>query len=267
VPVAEEAAQTAEFLGNRVLRVYDVGIAGIHRLLDHLDVIRQANCVIAVAGMEGALAGVIAGLVQVPVIGVPTSVGYGTGYQGASALLTMLNSCSNGIATVNIDNGFGAAYLASQINHQTEQQKVWYQETDQLLEDAHIRIPDGYHYAGESMSTLHWMLRLFAESYPVKKEALQQFYEAWEKAEDKMLQTTQAQTLQQKEGYTATVHSLKSNARSIGANRLADFCYEHEVRSREGDFFYVQMHWTELLQEWQRVVTGIWNYFGEEDIS
>lgn len=119
VPVAEEAAQTAEFFGNYVTRLYDVGVAGIHRLLNNLDVLRQANCIIAVAGMEGALPGVIAGLVQVPVIGVPTSIGYGTGYQGASAVLTMLNSCSNGIATVNIDNGFGAAYIASQINHQT----------------------------------------------------------------------------------------------------------------------------------------------------
>ena len=119
VPVAEEAAQTAEFFGNHVTRIYDVGVAGIHRLLSNLDRIRQSTCVIAVAGMEGALPGVVAGLVQVPVIGVPTSIGYGTGYQGAAAILTMLNSCSNGIATVNIDNGFGAAYLASQINHQT----------------------------------------------------------------------------------------------------------------------------------------------------
>ena len=119
VPVAEEAAQTAEFFGNHVTRIYDVGVAGIHRLLDNLETIQQANCIIAVAGMEGALPGVIAGLVQVPVIGVPTSVGYGTGYGGAAAILTMLNSCSNGIATVNIDNGFGAAYIASQINHQT----------------------------------------------------------------------------------------------------------------------------------------------------
>ena len=119
VPVAEEAAQTAEFFGNHVTRIYDVGVAGIHRLLDNLETIQQANCIIADAGMEGALPGVIAGLVQVPVIGVPTSVGYGTGYGGAAAILTMLNSCSNGIATVNIDNGFGAAYIASQINHQT----------------------------------------------------------------------------------------------------------------------------------------------------
>lgn len=123
IPVAEEAAQTAEFFGNNVTRLYDVGVAGIHRLLSNLDVIRQANCIIAVAGMEGALPGVIAGLVQTPVIGVPTSIGYGTGYQGASAVLTMLNSCSNGIATVNIDNGFGAAYIASQINHQTVEGK------------------------------------------------------------------------------------------------------------------------------------------------
>ena len=119
VPVAEEAAKVAEFFGNHVTRVYDVGVAGIHRLLDNLSIIQVASCIIAVAGMEGALPGVIAGLVSVPVIGVPTSIGYGTGYAGASAILTMLNSCANGIATVNIDNGFGAAYLASQINHQT----------------------------------------------------------------------------------------------------------------------------------------------------
>lgn len=116
IPVAEEAARTAEFLGNRVERIYDVGISGLHRLLSHLDVIQKANCVVAVAGMEGALASVIGGLVDRPVIAVPTSVGYGASFQGLSALLTMINSCSNGVATVNIDNGFGAGYLASQIN-------------------------------------------------------------------------------------------------------------------------------------------------------
>ena len=97
-------------------RIYDVGISGLHRLLSHVDRIQQANCVIAVAGMEGALASVIGGLVDKPVIAVPTSVGYGASFQGLSALLTMVNSCSNGVATVNIDNGFGAGYIASQIN-------------------------------------------------------------------------------------------------------------------------------------------------------
>ena len=116
IPVAEEAACTAEFLGNRVERLYDVGVSGLHRLLSHLDTIQKANCVVAVAGMEGALASVIGGLVDKPVIAVPTSVGYGASFNGLSALLTMINSCSNGVATVNIDNGFGAGYLASQIN-------------------------------------------------------------------------------------------------------------------------------------------------------
>ena len=116
IPVAEEAARTAEFFGARVDRVYDVGVSGIHRLLSKLDVIQEANCIIAVAGMEGALASVIGGLVKNPVIAVPTSVGYGANFEGLSALLTMLNSCSNGISTVNIDNGFGAGYIATQIN-------------------------------------------------------------------------------------------------------------------------------------------------------
>lgn len=116
VPVAEEAAQTAEFFGTRVERLFDVGVAGIHRLLANMKVFEKANCVIAVAGMEGALAGVVAGLVEVPVIAVPTSVGYGASFHGLSALLTMLNSCANGITTVNIDNGYGAAYVATQIN-------------------------------------------------------------------------------------------------------------------------------------------------------
>ncbi|MBO7418574.1 MAG: nickel pincer cofactor biosynthesis protein LarB [Bacteroidaceae bacterium] len=116
IPVAEEAAQTAEFLGNNVVRIFDVGVSGLHRLLARLDVIQGANCVIAVAGMEGALASVIGGLVSKPVIAVPTSVGYGASMNGLSALLTMINSCANGIATVNIDNGYGAGYLASQIN-------------------------------------------------------------------------------------------------------------------------------------------------------
>lgn len=116
IPVAEEAAQTAEFHGSNVIRIYDVGIAGIHRLFARLEVIRSANCIVAVAGMEGALGGVITGLVNKPVIAVPTSVGYGTSFQGVSALLTMLNSCAEGMAVVNIDNGFGAGYIASQIN-------------------------------------------------------------------------------------------------------------------------------------------------------
>ncbi len=116
VSVAEEAAQTAEFHGSHVLRIYDVGIAGIHRLFARLDEIRSANCIVAVAGMEGALGGVITGLVNKPVIAVPTSVGYGTAFHGVSALLTMLNSCAEGMAVVNIDNGFGAGYMASQIN-------------------------------------------------------------------------------------------------------------------------------------------------------
>lgn len=116
IPVAEEAAQTAEFFGSNVIRIYDVGVAGIHRLLYNLDEIRKANCIIAVAGMEGALGGVIAGLVDKPVIAVPTSVGYGTSFGGVSALLTMLNSCAEGLAVVNIDNGFGAGYISTQIN-------------------------------------------------------------------------------------------------------------------------------------------------------
>lgn len=116
VPVAEEAAQTAEYFGAKVQRIYDVGVAGIHRLFSRLDIIQSANCVVAVAGMEGALASVLGGLVDKPVIAVPTSVGYGASLNGISALLTMINSCANGIATVNIDNGYGAGYIATQIN-------------------------------------------------------------------------------------------------------------------------------------------------------
>ena len=116
VPVAEEAAQTAEYFGSRVERIYDAGVCGIHRLLAHTDIISKANCVIAVAGMEGALASVLGGLVERPVIAVPTSVGYGASMHGLSALLTMINSCANGIAVVNIDNGYGAGYIATQIN-------------------------------------------------------------------------------------------------------------------------------------------------------
>jgi hypothetical protein len=116
IPVAEEAAITAETMGNRVDRIFDVGVAGIHRLFGRLDRIRAANVVVVVAGMEGALASVVGGLVDKPVIAVPTSVGYGASFGGVSALLTMLNSCAAGVAVVNIDNGFGAGYLASKIN-------------------------------------------------------------------------------------------------------------------------------------------------------
>ncbi|MDO4267636.1 MAG: nickel pincer cofactor biosynthesis protein LarB [Eubacteriales bacterium] len=116
IPVAEEAARTAEYFGCRTERIYDVGVAGIHRLLAQRDRLMKANCIVAVAGMEGALGTVIAGLVDCPVIAVPTSVGYGASFHGLSALLTMLNSCANGISVVNIDNGYGAGYLASQIN-------------------------------------------------------------------------------------------------------------------------------------------------------
>lgn len=116
-PVAEEAAYTAEALGNRVVRLYDVGVAGLHRLLAHINEIMSATVIIAVAGMEGALASVIGGLADCPVIAVPTSVGYGTAFGGVSALLSMLNSCASGVSVVNIDNGFGAAYQASMINH------------------------------------------------------------------------------------------------------------------------------------------------------
>lgn len=116
IPVAEEAAQTAEFFGSSVDRVYDVGVAGLHRLLSQRERIQKANCVVAVAGMEGALGTVVAGLVEHPVIAVPTSVGYGANFNGLSALLTMINSCANGISVVNIDNGYGAGYLSTQIN-------------------------------------------------------------------------------------------------------------------------------------------------------
>lgn len=117
IPVAEEAALTAEVHGNEVVRLYDVGVAGLHRLLSHLDAIMSASVIIAVAGMEGALASVIGGLADCPVIAVPTSVGYGASFNGLSALLSMLNSCASGVSAVNIDNGFGAGYLASMINH------------------------------------------------------------------------------------------------------------------------------------------------------
>ena len=117
MPVAEEAALTAEALGNNVTRLYDVGVAGLHRLLAHLDDIMGASVIIAIAGMEGALASVIGGMADCPVIAVPTSVGYGASFHGVSALLSMLNSCASGVSVVNIDNGFGAGYMAHMINH------------------------------------------------------------------------------------------------------------------------------------------------------
>lgn len=117
MPVAEEAALTAEVYGNKVVRLYDVGVSGLHRLLSHLDEIMSAKVIIAIAGMEGALASVIGGLADCPVIAVPTSVGYGASFGGVAALLSMLNSCASGVSVVNIDNGFGAGYLASMINH------------------------------------------------------------------------------------------------------------------------------------------------------
>ena len=137
IPVAEEAARTAEFFGSRVTRINDIGVAGIHRLLANVSALRAANCIVAVAGMEGALPGVLAGLVDKPVLAVPTSVGYGAHFNGLASLLTMLNSCAEGIAVVNIDNGFGAGYMATQINRlaegadqvmQSAQQKDKYQK-------------------------------------------------------------------------------------------------------------------------------------------
>ncbi|MBR1457046.1 MAG: nickel pincer cofactor biosynthesis protein LarB [Oscillospiraceae bacterium] len=117
IPVAEEAAVTAEALGNEVVRLYDVGVSGIHRLLSHIEEIMSARVIVAVAGMEGALPSVIGGLADCPVIAVPTSVGYGASLGGVAALLSMLNSCASGVSVVNIDNGFGAGYMASMINH------------------------------------------------------------------------------------------------------------------------------------------------------
>lgn len=123
IPVAEEAAITAEVHGNEVIRLYDVGVAGLHRLMTHLDDLMNATVVVAIAGMEGALASVIGGLVDCPVIAVPTSVGYGASFNGISALLSMLNSCASGVSVVNIDNGFGAGYLAGMINHVNEKEE------------------------------------------------------------------------------------------------------------------------------------------------
>jgi len=116
IPIAQEASNTAEFYGSNVKKFYDIGIAGIHRLLDNINEIKKANVIIAIAGMEGALGGIIAGMVDIPVISVPTSIGYGASFSGISALLTMLNTCAEGITVVNIDNGFGAGYSANQIN-------------------------------------------------------------------------------------------------------------------------------------------------------
>lgn len=124
MPVAEEAAVTAELYGNHVERVYDVGVAGIHRLLHRLPVLEDAKVIVAVAGMEGALVSVIGGLVSCPVIGVPTSIGYGANFGGVAALLSMLNSCASGVSVVNIDNGFGAGVLASKINKQASQAEI-----------------------------------------------------------------------------------------------------------------------------------------------
>lgn len=117
IPVAEEAALTAQVLGSEVVRLYDVGVSGVHRLLSHMELIMEASVIIAIAGMEGALASVVGGLADCPVIAVPTSVGYGASFGGVSALLSMLNSCASGVSVVNIDNGFGAGYLANMINH------------------------------------------------------------------------------------------------------------------------------------------------------
>lgn len=121
IPVAEEAAITAEMMGNEVVRVYDVGVAGIHRLLSRTEDILSATVVIAVAGMEGALASVVAGIASCPVVAVPTSIGYGASFGGVAALLAMLNSCASGVSVTNIDNGFGAAMMASKINHVTRE--------------------------------------------------------------------------------------------------------------------------------------------------
>ena len=124
LPVAEEAAQTAEFFGRNVERLYDVGVSGLHRLLARLETLQSARCIVVAAGMEGALASVVGGLVACPVVAVPTSVGYGASFGGVSALLTMINSCANGVAVVNIDNGYGAGYIATQINRLAVNGKV-----------------------------------------------------------------------------------------------------------------------------------------------
>jgi NCAIR mutase (PurE)-related protein len=120
MPVAEEAAITARVMGNQVERLYDVGVSGLERLLSNMDVVMNASVIIVLAGMEGALASVVGGLADCPIIAVPTSVGYGASFHGISALLSMLNSCASGVSVVNIDNGFGAAFQASRINHMRE---------------------------------------------------------------------------------------------------------------------------------------------------
>ncbi|MGN0266239.1 MAG: nickel pincer cofactor biosynthesis protein LarB, partial [Lachnospiraceae bacterium] len=150
ISVAEEAAQTAEYFGTRVERIYDVGVSGIHRLLSRIDVIQDANCIIAVAGMEGALASVLGGLVDKPVIAVPTSVGYGASLNGMSALLTMINSCANGIAVVNIDNGYGAGYLATQINRLAVDggQTGTVQQSEPVQRENSVQQPEFMHQTG-----------------------------------------------------------------------------------------------------------------------
>lgn len=125
IPVAEECVKTIEYFGSKAFRFYDVGVSGIHRLFSQMNEINKANVVVAIAGMEGALASVLGGLVKVPVIAVPTSVGYGAGFGGLSALLTMVNSCANGISVVNIDNGYGAGYISTQINRLAEKKDMF----------------------------------------------------------------------------------------------------------------------------------------------
>ena len=135
MPVAEEAAITAELMGNQVVRLYDVGVAGLHRLLDQMDALQQARVIVVAAGMEGALASVVGGLVGVPVIAVPTSVGYGASFGGLAALLAMLNSCAPGVSVVNIDNGFGAGHLAGLINRLGYMQSRYENSVDSRIED------------------------------------------------------------------------------------------------------------------------------------
>lgn len=139
-----------------------------------------------------------------------------------------------------------------EVMNMDEKKAHCYQELDQLLEKSHISVADGYHYAGESMGTFHWMMRIFAESFSVKHQELQQAYQQL------------ADTETDVEKYTVAVHSLKSNARSIGANQLSELCYEHEQKSRDGQVEFVKKHWEQLQQEWLTVVNGIWEYFGEE---
>ena len=155
ISVAEDAAQTAEYFGTRVERIYDVGVSGIHRLLSRIDVIQDANCIIAVAGMEGALASVLGGLVDKPVIAVPTSVGYGASLNGMSDLLTMINSCANGIAVVNIDNGYGAGYMATQINRLAVDggQAGSVRQSEPVQQDGFVQKSECMHQTGFSQSS------------------------------------------------------------------------------------------------------------------